>query len=86
MVLLTNGVSPAVPFPAFDQTKNSSVSAENSKSQIPNHKKIPMIKIQNSNLTAIPENPRTPESWNPRTLFASLIGVVPKYLLYPFLN
>jgi hypothetical protein len=32
----------------FDQTKNYSVSAENSKSQIPNHKKIPMIKIQNS--------------------------------------
>jgi hypothetical protein len=28
--------------------KNYSISAENSKSQIPNHKQIPKIKIQNS--------------------------------------
>jgi hypothetical protein len=32
----------------FDSTKNDSVSVKNSKSQIPNHKQIPMIKIQNS--------------------------------------
>jgi hypothetical protein len=32
----------------FGQAKDDSVSAENSKSQIPNHKQIPMIKIQNS--------------------------------------
>jgi hypothetical protein len=32
----------------FDQAKYSAVSAGNSKSQIPNHKQIPMIKIQNS--------------------------------------
>jgi hypothetical protein len=31
----------------FDQ-KNDSVLVENSKSQIPNHKQIPMIKIQNT--------------------------------------
>jgi hypothetical protein len=31
----------------FDQAKYSAVSAGNSKSQIPNHKKIPMIKIPN---------------------------------------
>jgi hypothetical protein len=40
--------SKKAPFTAFDQIKNSLISGENSKSQIPNHKKIPRSKIQNS--------------------------------------
>jgi hypothetical protein len=43
--------SSAVPFPAFDQTKFSSVSGENSKSQIPNSK--PVWDIGYWNLTFI---------------------------------